>query len=264
MDLHKLTSIGLNPQQAEVYAFLIKHGEQRPSQLSKEMKLSRTNAYKILDSMVALGIVDKSTRGPTLTYAAANPLSLATLTAKFRAEAVVREEAVNNIMHELLAAFSTHTKKPGVEVVSGRDQVAAAYRKQINLKEDIFFIRTRNDIPMMGYDVMHEIRTTPVRHGLKRQAIMQATEDKNVNYASHKRSNLEITWLDAKSYNEPVEWSATKTSLLIASYVSEPQAVLIIDPIIAAAFLQIFKLLQHYLSKESVHQELDALNPKDS
>lgn len=259
MDKNKLLAIGLSVQQADVYARLIKNGEEKPAELAKHLGLSRTNAYKILDSLVDLEIVEKSQEASTLAYRPANPLALATLSSKFRAEAVAREEAVNGLMHDLLATYSKHTNKPGVTTYFGREKVIEAYRKQINLKEDVHFIHTGADVPMMGFEVMHELRMAPSSHGNKRRSIMRAPKSGKVNYASHERSNMTPTWIESAYYTEPVEWSVTASSLLIVSYKTEPQAILVIDKIIASAFLQLFLMLESHMSKKDVHLGIESL-----
>lgn len=260
MDISELESIGLSPQQAEVYAYLIKNGSTKPSLLAQHLRLSRTNAYKILDSMVDLKIIVRETKGKTLAYKPENPLSLASLTANYRAEAVSREEKVNKIMHDLLEAYSVHTKKPGVEVFTGRDEVIKAYRKQLGLGEDLKFIHTRADVPSMGFDVMHDIRVEPSQKGKRRHAIMSNPLNSTINYEQYLRSNLDVTWIENGKYSSPVEWSATDSSLLIISYSTTPQAVLIIDPIIALAFSQLWSLIESNLKTTEHHKELVAAN----
>ncbi len=256
MDLNSLVAIGLTPLQAEAYALLIELGAVKPSEAARRLQTTRTNAYKVLDKLVEFKVATKVKQNKTLVYSPANPLALASLTARYRAEAVAREEAVNGIMRGLLDAYYQHTDKPQVETATGRQEVAAAYRKQLNLREDVYFIHTKADVPTMGFDTMHEIRVTPSYHGLKRAGILAAPDKGPVNYENHKRSNLAPTWVDAKGYNAPVEWSVTKSSLLIVLYATEPHAILIVDPIVAAAFLQLYKLLSSLLQSQPAHLKL--------
>lgn len=256
MDASALIATGLTPLQASAYALLIEKGEVKPPQLVKQLSITRSNAYKLLDKLVELGLAAKAEQGKTLVYRAANPIALATLTERFRAEATVREEAVSSVMQDLLATYHTHSDKPGVTVVTGRKAVAAAYRKQIELREDVNFIRTKADIPMMGFDTMHDIRTRPAHHGKQRAALMAHQAGGKINYKSHERSNLDVTWITNDDYDAPVEWSVTKSSLLIVLYATEPHAILIIDPVVAGAFLQLWKLLQVVLAERPTHQQL--------
>lgn len=260
MDAQALIAIGLTPMQAEAYVLLIEHGTIKPPDAATLLKTTRTNAYKVLDKLVELQLATKvpNDKGKKNLYAATNPLSLTTLTRQYRAEATAREEAVSNIMHELLAKYHTHADKPQATVVTGRKEVAEAYRKQLSLNENIFFVHTRADIPMMGFDTMHQIRVTPARNGKKRQAIMTAKGKDHgpINYEQHRRSNLEITWALDADYNAPVEWSVTESSLLIVLYATEPHAIFIADKVVAGAFLQLWKLLSSLLQKQPLHQAL--------
>lgn len=260
MDLNSLTAVGLTAPQAEAYALLLETGELRPPEAAARLQITRTNAYKLLDKLVALRLAVKKEEGKKIAYLAANPLALASLTARYRAEAVAREEAASHIMQDLLAKYYSHSDKPEVSVFTGRKQVADAYRQQLNLREDIHFIHTKADVPMMSFDTMHDIRVTPARFGRRRQAIMSAPPTaagpEDINYKSHTRSNLDITWAESDAYNSPVEWSATKSSLLIVLYATEPHAILIADQVVAGAFLQLWQLLSALLRQQPTHHKL--------
>lgn len=258
MEIDSLVAVGLTPHQAAAYALLIELGQIKPAEAAKRLKLTRTNAYKVFDKLVELKLAEKHEQGKVFTYSAANPLALATLTAEFRAEAVAREEAVSGVMHELLAKYYAHSDKPEVRVYTGRKEVADAYRAQLNLREDIHFIHTRADVAMMGFDTMHELRVTPARHNKKRKGILAVRKDANgpVNYEQHERSNLDVTWANEADYNAPVEWSVTKSSLLIVLYATEPHAILVADPVVAGAFLQLWLLLSTLLRQQPTHKSL--------
>lgn len=256
METSSLEAIGLTHSQAAAYALLIEKGGVKPPELAMHLKVTRTNSYKLLDKLVELGLASKEESGKKIQYKPANPLAIASLTASYRAEATFREEAANKIMHDLLAKYYEHSDRPSVKVVTGRKAVADTYRKQINLNEDIYFIHTKADIPLMGFDVMHEIRVAPERLGRERHGILAAPSKGPVNMENHKRSKLDVTWVDNEAYTSPVEWSVTKSSLLIVLYATEPHAVLIIDPVIAAAFLQLWQLLHSLLRLQPTHQRL--------
>lgn len=258
MDFSKLEAIGLTPSQATAYALLIEKGELKPTEAAKHLNLSRTNAYKLFDKLVELQLAVKVEVGKTLTYKSANPIALASLVAEYRAEATAREEAAHQIMSSLLEQYYEHASLPSVEVVNGPKAVAELYRKQIKLNEDLHFIRTRSDIPSMGFETMHELRTAPSRHGLKRYGILNVKDEtSNVNNVAHRRSGLEVTWVEEANYNAPVEWSVTRSSLLICSYANEPQGVLIVDRVIAGAFLQLWQLLNSLLTPRTINKTLN-------
>lgn len=263
MDTQSLVAVGLSRTQAEAYALLLELGELKPPEAANHLKISRTNAYKVLDKLVELKLATRTEDGKKAAYIAGNPIALANLTAKYRAEAVAREEIANSIMHELLAKYHTRSDQPYVTTHTGRKDVAAAYRKQLNLHEDIYFIHTKADVLMMGFDTMHEIRVTPARKQLRRHGILAApADDGPINHKQHQLSNLDITWAEAGAYDSPVEWSVTKSSLLIVLYATEPHAILIVDPIVASAFMQLWRLLSKLLQQQPSHQQHSLKNKK--
>lgn len=256
MDIENLIAVGLNEQQASAYALLLEIGETSPPVAAKKLGLSRTNTYKVLDRLVELGLAAKSDKNKKLVYSPTNPMSLANLVAEERNAAAKREEAVNVVMSKLLEKYHEHTEQPSVTVVSGRVKVADAYRAQINQLEPIYFIRSRADIPVMGFDSMHEIRVTPARHGVKRYGINPDLASGTTATDGHKRSNMERTWVRQEDYDAPVEWSVSGSSLLIVFFGTEPHAITITNPIIADAFKQIWHLLNNCLQSMPYYKDL--------
>lgn len=256
MDTTKLVATGLTRLQAQAYALLIEKGQTSPPQAAASLNISRTNAYKLLDKLVELKLASKREDGKKLVYSADNPLALTNVTAQYRAEATAREEAASSIMQDLLARYYEHTDKPTTTVVSGQKEVAQLYRKQLSQREDVYFLHTPADVPMMSFDAMHEIRIIPAQHGNQRKAIMAAPENGIINQRNHSRSNLEITWAKKGLYTAPVEWSVTNSSLLIVIYGSEPHAILIADKLVAGAFMQVWNLLDLLLQQQPTHKEI--------
>jgi len=257
MEIDKLITVGLTPPQAEVYALLMQKGQLTPPEVADELKLTRTNAYKILDRLVELELASKTDEHKKFVYRPTNPSFLAALAQDFRNQATAREEAASSVIQELLDTYYQHADKPGVETFTGKKDVYESYRRQINLKEDIYFIRTNADIPSMGFDTMHEIRVSPGRYDKHRYGILPHS-GKTINPDTYKRGNLTATHMDRASYTAPVEWSVTDSSLLIVSYAGEPQSILITDKTIALAFKQLWILLNGYLQTEPFHKKLKA------
>lgn len=252
-----MTDTGLTQQQAKAYRLLLKKGAMTASKAAQELKLSRTNAYKLLDKLTEVGIVVR-TDNPKVIYSPAHPSTLSDYVYRYRAEATAREEAVNNIMRTMLNSYYEHSNKPKVETYIGKESVGKGFRKQLSLKQDVYFIHSKSDINQMGFNFMHEIRIAPSRHNLQRFGILAEPGGTNpkINTESHKRSNLHITWIKQGLYNTPVEWSATESSVLIVNYSPEPQAVLVMDKTIAASFIQLWNTLKMLLEKEPTHKML--------
>ncbi len=255
MDIDKLIATGLTKNQASAYALLIEKGSISPPEAANKLNLTRTNSYKLLDKLTLLGLAKKSKDMKGI-YEINDPTALTSLAADLRAEATTRENAISSIMKDLITKYYTHNEQPAVKIVSGKKLVANAFRDQINIGEDIYFIRSLSDITSMGFDAMHEIRTRPSLLGLNRFVIMPDGNNGPISYENHKRSNLEITWVKNEDYNLPVEWSVTKSSLLIILYANEPHALTISNPLIAGSFLQLWHILSSCLKTMPYYDQL--------
>jgi hypothetical protein len=257
MDYKKLVATGLNEQQAQAYALLLEHGQMSPAEAAKRLGVTRTNGYKILDRLVEMGLAIKKDAAKKIVYSPDNPQGLSNLVAEQRNLAVAREEAVRGVLSDLLSKYHTQTDQPFTQVVTGQQDVANAFRAQIRQGESIYFIRSRMDIPVMGFETMHELRVMPSRFGQKRYGIApDLSTGTTPNSTSDTRSNLERTWVRQEDYTAPVEWSVSGSNLLIILYTDQPHAITIDSPIIADAFLQLWHIMNTCLQSMPYYSEL--------
>ena len=257
MDIRSLETVGLSPLQAAAYALLLDKGTINPADSFAALGTTRSNAYKVFDRLCEMGLVRKEKHKSRTTYILESPAALAEHVALMRNQATASEEMVSSMMHTLLSKYSKHTDQPDITTFSGKEQVREAFIRQLNLREDVYFVRSYSDLPVMGFDTMHEIRMTPAQHGLQRHAIMGApTQGTHIDYKPHKRSHLDITWSESHEYTAPVEWSATESSLLIVLYSQQPHAILVTNPLVASAFLQLWHMLDNLLQQQELHKRL--------
>lgn len=242
MQSEKLIAAGLNKHQAAAYALLIETGGVTPPKDAATLGLTRSNAYKVLDSLVEMGLADKTEPKNKIVYTPTNPTALTRLAAEQRNIATAREAAVQEVITDLISKYRQHTDQPNVQVVTGRKAVAEAYRIQTKQQSSIYFIRSISDISTMGFDIMHTIRTEPGRHNIKRHGI---TPDKSTQSAQDHA--LERTWIRGEDYTAPVEWSVSGESLLIVIFGDEPHAITIENPMVADAFRQLWQVLHNCL-----------------
>lgn len=263
MDISQLEATGLSNKEATAYALLLEKGSVAPPDAAKELQTSRTNAYKLFDKLVENGLAQKDDSKKKIVYRVNHPSSLVSYVYGQRAEVQTKEDAVKSLMDSLLDRYREHAdSSPFIETSHGRQEVIDAFKKQIALGEEIYFIHSKSDIPTMGYDTMHDIRTEPGENNIKRHGILTEPykDSSPINYQRYERGLLSVTWLEKGLYSAPVEWSVAKSSLLIISYTEEAHAVYISDPLIAEAFLQMWNILNTLLEEQPTnkkHQQKD-------
>lgn len=238
MKPEKLIAAGLNGQQAATYALLIEKGRITPPETATALNLTRSNAYKVLDRLVEMGLAEKTEPKNKIMYVPTNPTALARLAAEQRNKATAQEAAVQEVITNLLSKYRQHTDQPNINAVTGRQAVAEAYRMQIKQGAPIYFIKSTSDISTMGFETMHNIRTEPEHHGIERHGI---TPDKST--TPKRNDKLDRTWIRGEDYTAPVEWSVSGESLLIVLFGDEPHAITIESPVVADAFRQLWQVL---------------------
>ena len=238
-----LISAGLNEHQAKVYLHLLKHGELAPPAVARGLSLTRSNAYKVLDSLVELGLVRRNEVNKKFVYRAEDPVALTNLVGAERNRLIALEQNVREAMRELRATYEKSSVGDDVRTYRGNQAVKAQYVGQAKLAQPIYFVKSRADIPTMGYETMDAIRKMPAKLGTERYGITPDAVDGALNPAIDRVSNLTRTWIDADDYTAPVEWTVSGDELLIITFDKEASAIRIKDSEIAKSFKELWRLI---------------------
>lgn len=244
----KLRSIGLSDLQAKAYIYLLDAAfGKKPAQIARALGISRTNAYKVLDSLVEYDLVRRSETGKTLIYIAENPIALTNFAAKARNHAREVEASVKDSMRLLQKRYQKKLRHADVQISHGKEAIILALRKQIHPNGTLHFIRSRADIPFMGFEAMHKLRYEPSEHGMQRFGITPQALEANPDPAKDLKTNLTRTFIPSSDYTSPVEWTVSGDELAIINYTDSGTAIRIKDEHVAESFRQIWHILDKQL-----------------
>lgn len=253
----QLEAIGLTQPQAKIYIYLLKFPEGRkPSQIAEEINLTRTNCYKVLEQLTNFNLVRSADVSKTLTFYAEDPIALTSFVARARNHALELEKQVKASMGSLRQKYEKHATKSTVTSSSGRPAIVHAYQRQISSRKDIYFIKSRADVPFLGYETMHKIRSAPSTLGVSRFGITQDAPEAPIDHIHDARTNLKRTWMPSESYTSPVEWTIAGDELTILSFTGSGEAIHITDKLITHSFLEIWKLLDTCLRESPNYSKL--------
>lgn len=248
--VEQLQAIGLNELQAKAYLYLLDYSAGRkPTQVAAELGVSRTNAYKILDSLDELGLVRRSETTKTLTYFAENPIALANFSAEARNHARAVEAQVKSSMLTLQKRYQKQIRHSEVQVTHGRAAILQAFGKQIRSGGEIHFIKSRADIPFMGFETMRALRKEPVKYGMRRYGITPDSLEIDHRPEADLRSGLTRTLIPQEDYQSPVEWAVSGNELAIINYTDQGSVIRIRDEAVAKSFLEIWRALDKNLRR---------------
>lgn len=252
-----LQELGLTKAQATAYVALVKNNPSTPPALAKLIQESRTNTYKILDTLEATGLVRKDDTQKKRRYWANNPSVLLELTKKKQLEAESNAKRLEATMPALLTEFLQHSEQPSVTYHQGKDGLKQIYIDQITQRDTIYIIRPHYNLDAFDFDYMSDIRRMAREAGIQRYAI---TPDRPLAPKNYKESDpfmlLERTWMKSEDYTAPVEWNAYGDKVAIMSFGNEAIGLIIESPQIAEALRQLYKLLALGLCRAPGYEKL--------
>lgn len=240
------SAAGLNITEAKTYKTLLTKKQWLPSELAKSVSETRTNMYKILDGLVAIGLAERLTEQKKLHYRATNPSHLLELA---RAQRITQENAQKQLevnAQELMAQYIKTYEQPGISYYQGLSQITHIFEAMSKAKTDITFVHTRAGDDFYGFEAMHNLRMLAVNNSVKRRALTPDTDIATSDYETFDPTVLlQRTWLRQKDYSAAVEWGTFDDKLYIISYGQEALGIVLQSKPIAQAFRQLFDLMEN-------------------
>ncbi|MGH7237008.1 MAG: TrmB family transcriptional regulator [Candidatus Saccharimonadales bacterium] len=238
-----LASAGLSQPQAKIYLYLLENGEAAPASIAKNTNLTRSNAYKVLERLEDLGLVRQTKPKKKVAYEPADPSALASIVAEERNRVIALEQGVAQAMQQLRNQYRKSTGQTSLENKTGTAAMIAAYQNQAETKQSIYFIKSRADIPFLGFETMDAIRKRPAKYKTQRFGICPDAPESPTNPAIDKSANLTRTWLPPDDYTAPVEWTVSGGELLIQIFDGDGSVITINNQQVADSFRQIWHLI---------------------
>ncbi len=255
-----LISAGLSKLQARAYLYLLELGSSAPKNLADKLATTRTNTYKVLESLDAIGLVYRSELNKKVIYTPADPSALSALLADKRNSIIALETHVNEAMDNLRRKYGRNTSL-SVSSFAGKQAIVDAYESQSQKGEPIYFVKARSDIPFMGYEMMSSIRIKQ-SNNVKRYGITQDTPESKM--ASN--INLDRTWIEESEYTAPIEWSVAGDELIIQIFDGNGSVIKIQNQLVADSFRQIWSFSNSALISNPSYKNMPikARKPKDT
>jgi len=117
-----LQKIGLNEHEARVYVAALELGQDTVTNIAKKAGLKRPTVYLVLDSLIARGLINTSTKGKRTIYGAEEPEKLHSIVAE-------KQRAVKTILPYLSAIHNRGTEKPRIRFYEGMEGLWRVYEE---------------------------------------------------------------------------------------------------------------------------------------
>ncbi len=237
-----LIEAGLSRLQAQVYLYMLDNGSVSPTILTSKLNITRTNTYKVLESLEKLELVRRRTQNKKAIFYPENPTALASLIAEKRNDLIALEHSVDKAMRGLQNRYRKQKTDVRTEVLVGKDSIKESYNKQAQQRQPIYFIKSRSDIPFMGFEAMDEVRRKQAKLSKDRHGITTDSTEASKNKVIDRNTHLTRTWINENDYTAPVEWSVSGDMLVIQVFENEGKSVVIRSDLITESFIQLWHL----------------------
>lgn len=253
----QLERIGLSKLQAETYLYLLNFpAGRKPAQIATALAITRTNCYKVLEQLEEVDLVRRSEIHKTYTYFAEDPIALTTFVSRARNETIALEKTVKATLGGLQQRYLKGNKHTDVRAAYGKVGMLQAYRSHYQPGKDVRFIKSRADIPFMGYETMDAMRKEGRKQNVQRYGITPDVAEAPNDPAIDARNNLTRTWMSADAYTSPVEWTVSGDELIIMNFTGNGGVITIRDETIAESFRQLWQLLDTSLRESPNYKHL--------
>lgn len=258
-----LQEAGLTNAEAKIYLLLVKNSPSSPPALAEMAEESRTNTYKLLDSLEEKGLVSRDDTQKKLRYWANNPSALLDTLKKRREEVESAEKRFQNSLPAMVDEYFLYSEQPSIRYFHGKDGVQKVYEDQLATGKPLTFIHSPALIQAIGIEQSHLLRNKFPEKNIPRHMfyadiapIVRSDEPRMPVEESDRLMQATRTWLQEGDLQEPVEWSVYDNKLSIVSLGSELIGMIIESPQIATSFREILTLLDRKIRAEPTYHTL--------
>jgi sugar-specific transcriptional regulator TrmB len=266
MNTSILVEAGLTDAEANAYTFLAQNSPIAPPRLAELINESRTNTYKLLESLEELGLAQKDESDKKIKYWAKNPNALLEHVNKEKEQADLKAKKLQSSLPSLVNDFLKYNEQPGVRFYQGKTGIKEIFEDQLRCTNgEVYYFRSLNDVIDFDEEELHKIRNKFVEKNIHRYGITQDHKSKEhllpqkerIPIAeSDKAMKLHRTWIKEEDYTAPVEWASYGDKVSIISFGEEIIGTVIESKQIAESFRQIFKLLEKSISSIPEYKKL--------
>ena len=257
MDIEVLTQTGLSELQAKIYLYLIKHGQQTPTEIAGGINENRTTVYSALERLEKLGIITRKNKGKISAYTPNHPSALESLAEK-RLRIVARQARnLEGNLPSLINYYNEHQSTPGATTFYGQEGVKMIWDKVIATKAPYYFVRSRHDI-LANEKMVEDFKLSRAAAGIKSEDITPSEFTSNRSKEMKEKYLLTRTLLPPDEYDSPVEIDIFGDNLAFINFSKNGMSTLIESPEIADAMRQVFLFAKKHIRQSTNQDELEA------
>lgn len=171
-----LAKAGLTGTQAEVFVYLLENGEEKASVIAKNTKRPRGVAYKALEELVELEIVEKIEKsGKIATFRSKHPSALEKMFENKEKQAKKDKEQFFASLGDFVSLYNLSTQKPGVSYFEGNDGMEKILQDALTSNTDIYMYCDIETMIKSATEINEKYGEKRKRLGIKKKIITSDT-----------------------------------------------------------------------------------------
>lgn len=135
--LQNLTQFGLSDKEAKVYLALLEAGPSTVTEISKKARVTRTNGYHILNSLITQGLVSTYEEKSKMVFEAEDPERIISMLETKLKEIENNIQRAKKILPEFKAIYKNPTGKLKVKFYEGIEGIISVYEDTLTSKGTI-------------------------------------------------------------------------------------------------------------------------------
>lgn len=239
--LEKLKEFGLSPNEAKVYLALLELGSSSVTEIARRAKVTRTNAYHLLNALLTYGLVSTNENQSKVTFSAEKPERLLYMVRDRLNKAEKAYKEAEELMPELRSIYHDPEQKLRVRYYEGVEGIITAYEDTLRArnKKILGYASVEDQHSFFpGYFPEYYERRTDL--GIRVECILAETDD-SLRIKSLDKSHIRTSMIVPESYKISPEINIYDDKVAIMS-LKEKFGVIIESREVTDAFKKLFKL----------------------
>lgn len=237
-----LKELGLNAQESMIYEALLLGGEQRASDLSNRTKLTRTNTYNVLNSLLKKELIHKEDKPRRQLYSAVHPGNLVKLLDEQQAKIESTKKQFNALLKSMVNEYMLGASRPSVVGFEGTDGLQRLYDDLLEDRLPLQSIQDMNKLDRMLSDYNPRFIKERMRRRMKHRLI--TPESSREFHSSNAAFLRELRYLPDEVFAWDIDLKITEKKVVITTFMSDQiMGIVIIHPEITRSMLSLFEAL---------------------
>jgi len=229
-----LKSLGLTKNEAEVYFTLLKIGSSTASQISKEVKIHRTNIYDSLQSLIKKGLVSYILKEKTKHFQPTDPENIKKLITE-------KENQLNQIFPKISSLYSQTSNKSYARIYEGVNSFVNILYNFLEYKQPILVYGIPKIAPEMMKFYINQFHKTRIPKKIVMKHIYNFENKERIKYLN-KMPYTEARALPSK-YDSNVSTNICGDEVVLVIWSEIPKTIQIINKEIADSYRNYFEIL---------------------